>query len=225
MAFLLLILVVLLVWKWPFAVRLQQWGALSINSLLLVATILVTTKIFVASVTLEEVTSYIIMAISVIIAIFACIDLIVLLLMVVPLLRVYLGLRPVSLSTSLARMRRDARPNIAPPNPNVPRFELAMLFSDHHSNNSNVTAGGDGDDDAKFNKIAMQVLLHRLQRTGGGGGGNPAGSGTSEPSPTRPNATSTEPPQPTTTTPTASNVPPQPIATSMSLSSSMDAML
>ena len=154
MAALLLVLVVLLVWKWPMAVRMQQWGALCINGLLLLTAVLITANVFAVSIALEEAASYLLMCSSLLITLFSLMDVVCWLLMMVPSLRMFLGLRPTSLGTALTRMRSFIRDGIEAPPPSS-RFQLEMLVDGANTDASDID----------FNRIAMQVLMHRLKES------------------------------------------------------------
>ena len=133
MAVMLIVLFTLLLWKWPFAVRIQQWGSIAVVGLLGLAATLVTVNIFVASVELEEVCGYLLLISSILITIFSVLDIIAWLLMLFPFLREKLGLRPVSLSTALARLRRDAH---VPPS--IRTEEMATLFVPTYDDDANT---------------------------------------------------------------------------------------
>ena len=135
---------------------------------------LVTINIFVASVELEEVCGYILLISSALITILSVLDITSWLLMLCPFLREKLGLRPVSLSTALARLRRDAH---VPPS--IRTEEMATLFVPTHNDNDphianpdreqqhtarNNTATNNSNNEADFYRIAFQVLAHRLRK-------------------------------------------------------------
>ena len=110
---------------------------------------------------------------SILITIFSVLDIIAWLLMLFPCLRVRLGLRPVSLSTALARLRKDAH---APPS--VRTEEMAALFIPTHDDDDHgdgyvppnpdqdqrATNNSTGNAEADFYRVAFQVLAHRLRK-------------------------------------------------------------
>jgi hypothetical protein len=154
MAAILLVLLTLLVWKRPYAVRLQQWSGLAIVGLLCLASTLVTINVFVASLGMEDVVAYLLIATSALISFFTVVDMIAWLLMLFPGLRRRLGLRGSSLGTALSRIREDAHATTTDNSPT----ELATMYH-HHYNHTH----DDDDEEATYHRVAFQTLAYRLR--------------------------------------------------------------
>ena len=162
MGALLLVLVVLLLWKRPMAVRVQQWGALSTNLLLLLGSALITANVFAASERVEDAASYVIMMSSLLIAAFSLMDLLCWLMMMFPSFGRWVGLhRFSSLGSALTFMRTEARKD------RVPNSLLSSLTSLNLSSLVETGRPAVDADAFDFDRVAMQVLMHRLSKTRG----------------------------------------------------------
>ena len=102
---LLVFLMVLLVWRWPNAVRFQQWSALTVTGLLIVGNTLVVANAVSASPILEEAAGQVVFVVSTTIAILSLVDLLAIVGALVPSLRRSIGVTGSSLSRSLQRMK------------------------------------------------------------------------------------------------------------------------
>ena len=108
MCVLLAVLLFLLVWKHPFAVRLQQWTSLIVTSGLLVASTLVVTNAAAPSETLQEGAARTISAVSVIIMFFGLLDVVAVIMTLIPSISLKLGLKPRSMQQSFGTLLRGA---------------------------------------------------------------------------------------------------------------------
>jgi hypothetical protein len=105
MAVLLTILVVLLIWKRPYSVRLQQWSSVTVNVLLLAANITVVVNVVVAHSDIEAVASALLLVASLVIGVLSILDSAMWILTFAPSLRRLFGLQPRLLRTLLSHLR------------------------------------------------------------------------------------------------------------------------
>jgi hypothetical protein len=101
MSVLLILLLTLLLWRHPFAVRLQQWTSVIVTGGLLIASALVVANGIAPSEELQNGAGRVIGIVSIVIMLFGAIDVVTLLLSLVPSLRVKLGIKARSLQESL----------------------------------------------------------------------------------------------------------------------------
>ena len=105
MCLLLVIMMLLLVFKWPNSVRFQQYSALSVTALLLVANILVVINAAIVAPDLEAVAGQLIGVVSLIIVILSMLDLLATLASIIPAIRRSMGITGTSLTASIGRLR------------------------------------------------------------------------------------------------------------------------
>eukprot|EP00658_Telonema_sp_P-2_P063716 TRINITY_DN5249_c0_g1_i10.p1 TRINITY_DN5249_c0_g1~~TRINITY_DN5249_c0_g1_i10.p1 ORF type:complete len:1193 (+),score=221.71 TRINITY_DN5249_c0_g1_i10:108-3581(+) len=108
MSVLLILLLALLLWRHPFAVRLQQWTSVIVTGGLLIASSLVVANGIAPSEELQNGAGRVIGVVSIIIMLFGAIDVVTVLLSLVPSLRVKLGIKARSLQDTIDDMRRAA---------------------------------------------------------------------------------------------------------------------
>lgn len=166
MAVMLACLVVLLLWKRPFAIRLQQCSTTLVMAMLLVATIMIIVNIILGNEELERVTGVILMVTSAFIALQSILDVVMWIMMMVPGLRVWMGLRDTSLGSLLRDMRQSAWEAEA---------DTREAFDRVHNRGndpalpylSGVNDRTTDPDAIAWNTLAAQVLVYRLRQTAG----------------------------------------------------------
>ena len=178
MMVLLLLLMILILWKRPFAVRLQQWANFCIIALLIVANALVCANIVSAREDIEDATSIIILIVSILISILGLFDMLLWLLTFSEKLRVFLHLEQRSLGASRAAMRADykewegnSRDNWVLQNPAAAQ-ELQQRSINPYPNkprrsrtSANTAETTAADEQLGFEELARRVLLYRLYKT------------------------------------------------------------
>jgi hypothetical protein len=101
-------LLVALVWKKPYSVRLQLWTAFVVVVLMLGSSILVMANVILVDETLDSTAAGLMAVAGLIICIFSALDVLLVMLTLVPALRRLLGLRASSLWNSIASIRKRA---------------------------------------------------------------------------------------------------------------------
>ena len=105
MCVLLVILLFVLLWKKPHAVRLQQWSGVCVSGMLVCANILVVANVAIPSEQLEAVAGWLVGATSLVIVALGLLDLMSTILLLFPMLRKALGVEGRTLDRALRRMR------------------------------------------------------------------------------------------------------------------------
>jgi hypothetical protein len=162
---LLAILLFLLLWKRPIAVRLSQWNTTIVVALLLSATAMCAGNVVLAKPDLEEAIVDVLVVVSLVCGVMSSLDIVMWLLLLVPGLRHTLGLRDTSLGSLLRDMRHHARDEEA-----TRREEFGRLHGRGNDPALPYLAAASTDDTADpdaaaWHAMAVKVLAHRLRKS------------------------------------------------------------